>query len=111
MDKRRSRWSSSYYCARPTLGEAAEALRASPDDLTHWQNYRAVMGQAPDLDLLRDSMTRVVTWHEVQRVDVALAVLDMLGFSRLAPFPRIRTLFEQVAKPWMEWAFDRGHHD
>jgi len=69
------------------------------------------MAQAPDLDLLRESMTRVATWQEVQRIDVAMAVLDMLGFSRLAPFPRTRILFEQVAKPWMEWAFDRGLHD
>ena len=111
MNKTGSRWSSPYYLSRPDPGEATESLRAFPDDLTHWQNYCAVMAQAPDLDLLRESMTRVATWQEVQRIDVAMAVLDMLGFSRLAPLTRTRILFEQVARPWLEWAFDRGLHD
>ncbi len=108
-----SRWGSSYYrySARPTAAEAGEALRASPDDLAHWQDYCAVMGDAPDLDLLRESMARVRGWPEAQRIDAALSILDMLGFSRRAPLERIRTVFDKVAKPWMEWAFDHGLHD
>ncbi len=111
MDERRSRWASSYYRARPTRGEAAQALRDSPDDLAHWENYCTVMGQDPDLELLREGMTRAAAWQESRRIDVALGVLDMLGFSRHSPLPRIHLLFEKIAKPWLEWAFDSGHHD
>lgn len=91
----------------------AAALAEQAHLLAAWQNYGLLVSQNPasaDLTLLRTALMHA-NWQEPQRVQVALTVLDWLQFNQHQPLPWLERLYQELALPWLDWAFAHDCYD